>query len=437
MTGRRLFGLVVMVGAALLAACAPPVLVTVEPLEKPTIAVNVPCTRKSDAVPETDPHIIQGFPILEVFDGMGDLYVLNPLHVYFQDEIRETFGLEEMDCLYCDYDIGLVPPVLDVEAVAVSRAEEEWRFLVGMPAVGESELGFPQLVSSGQARVAIHLDIDLDTISDAMVTTAVTDGEALLMVAVDGNFEPLESREEILAEWDEAAGQLAVVIPDSIAGEHFDWTLVTGFAADPGATCSAVGNERVLWVPTVDIVAGNCIGCAGGEETPILFDYSFQFSSPCQVFREHTVTGYYDCPTPGKPTKPLPSPIKPGPSGQTDGWLVLGDYCGNRKTELYCSKDWIGWVDNGTKAGWFAHCCFGGGQNARAIIDTNGDNYPEGWSHTVATPSGSSKVEYVYYFGPPYKYSMIRSSGTSSKTCANLQLTDYPWGLPSSLCSFP
>jgi hypothetical protein len=190
-------------------------------------------------------------------------------------------------------------------------------------------------------------------------------------------------------------------------------------------------------VPIVDIVAGDCIGCAGGEETPILFDYSFQFASPCQVFREQTVTGSYDCPTPGKPTKALPAPIKPGPSGQTDGWLVLGDYCGNRKTELYCSGDWIGWVDNGTKAGWYAHCCFGGGQNTRAMIDTNGDSFPEGWSHTVATPSGSSKVDYVYLFGPPYQYSIVRSSGTSSKTCTNLQLTDYPWSLPSSHCAFP
>jgi len=395
--------------------------------------VSKPCIEKSGAVPATNPGIIEQFPVLRAADDEGDLNLINPLNAYSQDDVRELFGMGDFARLYRDYDIALVPKVFDVRAVNVSRSGERWRFVVNTFGVGDRESGFQPLVSSGQGRVAIYLDANLDNISDVILTTVVTEDGTVRMVAVTSEYQRLASGTDIEVQWDEAIHQLTVDVPASLVGQHYDWVLATGFAASADASCAAVSDERVRWVPTVDIVIPDCPHCPTGEERSISFYDSFQISSPCQIWKS-TVTSCGASTMSSQPLVTLPG--KPGQQGK-QGWLFISYHCGQRKMELYCSNDWVGWVDNGTEAGWFAHCPYGGGINSQTELHTDSDVVPDGWIHTVKTPSGSNKVEYIYHFGPPYTYWIFLYSGTQVNKCKNLQLTDDPWSLPWSHCSNP
>lgn len=392
--------------------------------------VSQSCIEKSGAVPVTDPEIIEQLPVRYAVDGEGDLNLFNPLDTFFDDDVRELFGLEDLGHLYRDYDLALVPEVFDVRAINISGIGEKWRFVVDMSGVGDKENRFQPAVSSGQGRVAIYLDTDIDSISDVILTTIVTEDGTVRMVAVDSEYHRLASGAEIEVQWDEGIHQLTIDIPATLVGQHYDWVLVTGFAVSAEASCAAVSDELVRWVPTVDIVIPDCPYCPAGEEGSICFYDFFQITS-CQIFKSKVGK---DCPMAGQKPGPLP-----GKTGQ-QGWLSVGVECGQQKMGFYCSGDWVAWVENGVSEGWFGHCPYGGGQNSIAAIDTDGNKIPEGWKHLVHTKEGVvpyRQVEYIYHFGPPYTYWIFLTKGTKVNKCMNLLLTDDPWGLPGSHCSYP
>ena len=388
------------------------------------------CTEKTGAEPATDPNILVQFPVLAAIDSQADLNLLNPLHAYFQDDVRDMFGLEDFDNLYHDYDLAIVPEAFDVRDVNIINTGDGWRFIVNTFGAGAGDSGFQPLVSSGQGRVTIYVDTNIDFISDVLLTNVTTNDGTLRMVAVTSDYEPLPCGTTLVAQWNESIRELIIDVPEALIGQHFDWILATGFAVSQEASCGAVLDPSIRWTPTVDIVMPECPTCDVGVERSVNFFDSFQSFSQCQVWNSVAST----CPASGQPSTPLPGPITPSGS---QGWLVMSVECPQRKMRLYCSADFIGWVDNGIEAGWYAHCPYGGGQNNTTAMHVDSDNIPEGWVHSVKTPSGSHKTEYIYMFGPPYTYVIKMYSGSTPNQCQNLQLTDYPWGLPWSHCSYP
>lgn len=386
-----------------------------------------PCVGGTGATPETDPAIIEMMPIGFAVDDVGDLRLLNPLNALYQDDVREVFGIEDVGDIYLDYDPERIPRVLDVAAVEILDEGEVWRVVVTTAEPDPWFLG--ELLTTGQARFVLFVDVDLDYSSDVIVTTMATPAETPTMVAVNEEHIPVEGGWEIGVElFDD---QFHIVIPRLIMGSHFSWILTTGFASSPEGSCAAVNNDQIRWVPIVDIVLPDW--CPPFCEIEPQFETAFTINSPCQIWKEAGSIWYCGSGTPSP--NPLPGTL--GSQGQT-GKMFQYRYCGNRRYELWCSKDWISWVDNGTDAGWYAHCPYYKGNNSTAMVDTNGDKNPEGYVHKTVDPYSTKTVEYIYHFGPPYTYQINLYRSGSVKKCKNLTLeTTNPWGLPDNKCSYP